>query len=133
MRKRSPEGAADVQPSAKREVRLALTGSEETVEAVGSSSSAPIVSGGAVAAERSPPICEGELCRVSSPSVRLGIGLFYTELSHVGYVCVAPVWLPRRPNLYLRILLSFSAQLRSNKTCYHYEPTAMLFLGIFKM
>ena len=34
--------------------------------------SAPFVSGGAVAAERSPPICEGELCGVSSPSVRLG-------------------------------------------------------------
>ena len=36
------------------------------------SSSAPVVSGGAVAAERSPPVCEGELCGVSSPSVRLG-------------------------------------------------------------
>ena len=35
------------------------------------SSSAPVVSGGAVAAERSPPICEGELCGVSSPSVWL--------------------------------------------------------------
>ena len=34
--------------------------------------SAPVVSGGAVAAERSPPVCEGELCGVSSPSVRLG-------------------------------------------------------------
>ena len=30
------------------------------------SSSAPVVSGGAVAAERSPPVCEGELCGVSS-------------------------------------------------------------------
>ena len=36
------------------------------------SSSAPVVSGRAVAAERSPPVCEGELCGVSSPSVRLG-------------------------------------------------------------
>ena len=36
------------------------------------SSSAPVVSRGAVAAERSPPICEGELCGVSSPSVWLG-------------------------------------------------------------
>ena len=35
-------------------------------------SSAPVVSGGAVAAEKSPPVCEGELCGVSSPSVRLG-------------------------------------------------------------
>ena len=34
------------------------------------SSSAPVVSGGAVTAERSPPVCEGELCEVSS--VRLG-------------------------------------------------------------
>ena len=60
------------QPPAKRVVRCALTGSEGTVQAVSVSSSAPVVSGGAVAAERSPPICEGELCRVSSPSVRLG-------------------------------------------------------------
>ena len=36
------------------------------------SSSAPVVSGGAVAAERSPPVCEGELCGVSFSSVRLG-------------------------------------------------------------
>ena len=35
-------------------------------------SSAPVVSGGAVAEERSPPVCEGELCGASSPSVRLG-------------------------------------------------------------
>ena len=32
---------------------------------------APVVSRGAVAAERSPPICEGEMCGVSSPAVRL--------------------------------------------------------------
>ena len=36
------------------------------------SSSAPVVIGGAVATEKSPPVCEGELCGVSSPSVRLG-------------------------------------------------------------
>ena len=60
------------QPPAKRVVRCALTGSEGTVQAVSVSSSAPVVSGGAVAAERSPPVCEGELCGVSSPSVRLG-------------------------------------------------------------
>ena len=36
------------------------------------SSSAPVVSGGAVVAERSSHVCEGELCGVSSPSVRLG-------------------------------------------------------------
>ena len=72
LRKRSPEGALQDQPPAKRVVRCALTGSEGTVEALGVSSSAPVVSGGAVAAERSPPVCEGELCGVSSPSVRLG-------------------------------------------------------------
>ena len=75
LRKRSPEGALQDQPPAKRVVRCALTGSEGTVEAhqaLGVSSSAPIVSGGAVAVVRSPPICEGELCGVSSPSVRLG-------------------------------------------------------------
>ena len=36
------------------------------------SSSAPVISGGAVAAERIPPVCKGELCGASSPSVRLG-------------------------------------------------------------
>ena len=36
------------------------------------STSAPIESRGTVAAERSPPICEGEQCRVPSHSVRLG-------------------------------------------------------------
>ena len=36
------------------------------------SSSALVVSGGAVVAEKSPPVCEGEPCGVSSPSVRLG-------------------------------------------------------------
>ena len=35
------------------------------------SSSAPVVSGGAVVAEKSPPVCEGELCGASSPAVRL--------------------------------------------------------------
>ena len=34
------------------------------------SSSAPVVSGGAVAAERSPLVCEGELCE-ASPSLKL--------------------------------------------------------------
>ena len=34
------------------------------------SSSAPVVSGGAVATERSPLVCEGELCGASSSSVR---------------------------------------------------------------
>ena len=36
------------------------------------SSSAPVVGGGAVAAERRPPVCEGELCGMSSLSVTLG-------------------------------------------------------------
>ena len=62
LRKRSPEGALQDQPPAKRVVRCALTGSEGTVEALGVSSSAPVVSGEAVAAERNPPVCEGELC-----------------------------------------------------------------------
>ena len=72
LRKRSPEGALQDQPPAKRVVRCALTGSEGTVEALGVSSSAPVVSGGAVAAERISPVCEGELYGASSPSVRLG-------------------------------------------------------------
>ena len=68
LKKRSPEGALQDQ----RVVRIALTESEGTVEALGVSSSAPVVSGGAVAVERSPPICEGELCGVSSSSMSLG-------------------------------------------------------------
>ena len=48
------------QPSAKRVVTCALTGNEGTVEAASVTSSALVESGGAVAAERSPPICEGE-------------------------------------------------------------------------
>ena len=60
------------QPPAKRVVRCALTGTEGTVQAVSVSTSAPVVSGEAVTAERSQPVCEGELCGVSSPSVRLG-------------------------------------------------------------
>ena len=69
LRKRSPESAPQDQPPAKMVVR---TGSEGSVEAVGVSSSAQVVSRGAVAAERSPPICEGELCGVPFPSMRLG-------------------------------------------------------------
>ena len=46
---------------------VALSGSFRSV-----SSSAPVVSGEAVAAERSPPVCEGELCGASSPAVSLG-------------------------------------------------------------
>ena len=72
LKKRSTEGALQDQPPAKRIVTIALTGSKGTVEAVGVSSSAPVVSGGAVAVERSPPICEGELCGVSSSSMSLG-------------------------------------------------------------
>ena len=50
QRKRSPEGDMQDLPPAK---------------------TPPVVSGGAVAVERSPPVCEGELFGVSSPSVRL--------------------------------------------------------------
>ena len=69
LRKRSPEGTRQDQPPAKR---VAVTGSKGSVEAVGVSSSAPVVSRGAGAAESSPPICEGELYGVSFPSMRLG-------------------------------------------------------------
>ena len=72
LRKQSPECALRDQPPAKTVVRCDLTGSEGSVEAVGVSSSAQVVSRGAVTAETSPPICEGEMCRVSFPSLRLG-------------------------------------------------------------
>ena len=72
QRKRSPESALQDQPPAKTAVRCNLTGSERSVEAVGVSISAPAVSRGAVAAERSPSISEGELCGVSFPSKKLG-------------------------------------------------------------
>ena len=60
QRKRSPGGALQDRPQAKK--GFAMT---ENEGAVGVSSSAPVVSGGEVAAERSPPVCEGELCGVS--------------------------------------------------------------------
>ena len=69
LRKGSPECAPQDQPPAKMVVR---TGGEGRVEAEGVSSSAQVVSRGAVATERSPPICEGELCGVPFPSMRLG-------------------------------------------------------------
>ena len=72
LRKRSPECVQQDQPPAKRVVRCDLTGSEGSVEAVGVSSSAQVVSRGAVDAERSSSICEAELCSVSFPSLRLG-------------------------------------------------------------
>ena len=72
LRKRSPKGALQDRPPAKTVVRCTLTGSKRTVEALGVSSSAPVVSGGAVAVERSPLVCEGELCGVSFPSMSLG-------------------------------------------------------------
>ena len=72
LRKRSSESALQDQPPAKTVVRYALTRSKGREEAVGVSSSAPVVSGGAVAAVRSPPVCEGELCGVSFPSMKLG-------------------------------------------------------------
>ena len=83
LRKRSPEGAPQDQPPAKTVVR---TGSERSVEAVGVSSSAQVVSIGAVAAETSPPISEGELCRVF-PFVEAGME------SAMSLCCrVCPMW-----------------------------------------
>ena len=72
LSKRSPECAPHDQPPAERAERCTLTGSEGNVEAVDVSSSAPVVSRGGVAAERSPLICEGELCGMSFPSMWLG-------------------------------------------------------------
>ena len=40
--------------------RFALTGNEETVEALTATSSTKVVSGGASAAEKSPSVCQGE-------------------------------------------------------------------------
>ena len=75
-RKPSPECDTQDHPPAKTVARLTYG---ETVGEVVSvplsrlvSSSAPVVIGGVVAAEKSPPVCEGEQCGVSSPSVRLG-------------------------------------------------------------
>ena len=72
LRKRSTEGALQDQPPVKRVDGCALTGSEGTVEALTVSSPAPVESRGAVAAERSPLVCKGELCGVSFSSMRLG-------------------------------------------------------------
>ena len=57
-------------------VCVTSTSSSQTVAVSGPfrpvSSSAPVVSGGAVATERSPHFSEGELCGVSSPFVKRG-------------------------------------------------------------
>ena len=60
--KLSPEGDTQDHPPAKTVAGWDLTDSDRIVEAVSVPSSAPVVNGGAVAAERSPPICEGKLC-----------------------------------------------------------------------
>ena len=57
-----PEGDTQDHPPAKTVARWDLTDSEKIVEAVSVPSSDPVVSGGAVATERGPPICEGALC-----------------------------------------------------------------------
>ena len=62
LRKQSPECAVQEQSPAKRVVTCDLTGSEGSVEAVGVSSSAQVVNRRSIAAERSLPIYEGELC-----------------------------------------------------------------------
>ena len=59
-------------PPTKTVARCGLTDSVRIVGAVSVPSSNPVVNGGAVAAEKSPHFSEGELCGVSSPSVRLG-------------------------------------------------------------
>ena len=82
QRKRSPEGDTRDHPPAKTVARWDLTDSGRTVEAVSVPTSAPVVSGGAVAAEKSQPVCEGELCGVSSPSVRLGWKFLLSPLLH---------------------------------------------------
>ena len=48
--------------------------SERTVEVATVTSPAPTVSGEAVAAKRTPPICEGELCGVSISAMLDGMG-----------------------------------------------------------
>ena len=70
--KQSPEGDIQDHPPAKTVAGWDLTDSGRIVEVTSVPSSDPVVSGGAVAIEWSPPVCEGELCGVSSPSVRLG-------------------------------------------------------------
>ena len=73
QRKRSPEGDTQDHPPTKTVARWDLTDSGRIVGAVSVPSSDPVVSGGAVATERSPPVCEGELCGVYCPSVWLGM------------------------------------------------------------
>ena len=65
QRKRSPESDTQDHPPAKTVARWDLSDSGRIVEAVSVPTSVPFVSGGAVATEKSPPVCEGELCGVS--------------------------------------------------------------------
>ena len=64
QRKRPPESDTQDHPPAKTVAGWDLTDSG-IVEAMSVPTSAPVVSGGADATERSPPVCEGELCGVS--------------------------------------------------------------------
>ena len=73
QRKRSPESDTQGHPPAKTVARCGLTDSGKIVEAVSVPTSAPDVSEGVVATERSPPFCEGELCGVSSPLSEAGM------------------------------------------------------------
>ena len=62
QRKQSPEGDTQDHPPAKTVARCGLTDSGRVVEAVSVPTSAPVESGGAVATEKTPHFCEGELC-----------------------------------------------------------------------
>ena len=53
--------------------------------------------------------------------------------AYVGYVCVAPIWLPRRPNLHLQFHLSSPRSCVGTKRAWYlFVPTAVLFPGIFE-
>ena len=61
QRKRSPESDTQDHPPAKTAARWDLTDSGRGREC-SPQQTCPVVSGGAVATENSPPVCEGELC-----------------------------------------------------------------------
>ena len=61
QRKWSSESDTQDHPPTKTVARCGLTDSGRIVEAVSVPTSAPVVSGGAVATEKGPHLCEGEL------------------------------------------------------------------------
>ena len=73
--KQSRLGYTQYCPPTETGVNCAFADNDSILESLSFTSSAPVVCEGAVAAERTPPICEGELCGVSISNMQDGMVL----------------------------------------------------------